>query len=186
MWHSDTCTLTTSSIHTTAGECPTDTPFNKSRKALHGKVGEEMHHAVIKGGKRIPNSLFSLLENHCCVYSSPIRNTRHYKATGTTYMMLFVSIFTLRSAPSAVINLAHDPFHALLKPFPILGRCRLDEPCTVPNGMQIQPSRDLSEKIIREKIRPVDPCPHREGGGGGSGDMSNDGVHTGDESTTAE
>lgn len=56
-----------------------------------------------------------------------------------------ISIFSLGScpAPRVIVYLAHDPLHALLEALPRLGRRRLDEPRAVPDGVKVQPLRDL-------------------------------------------
>lgn len=52
-------------------------------------------------------------------------------------------ILPFASTPRPVVDLAHDPLHTLLQAFPILRRCCLDEPSTVPDRVEVESLGDL-------------------------------------------
>jgi len=68
------------------------------------------------------------------------------RVRGPSFNTLGRLVFALGSAPGSIVDLAHDPLHPLLKTLPSLGRGRLDEPRAVPDGVEVEPLRDLSRR----------------------------------------
>ena len=50
------------------------------------------------------------------------------------------------AASCTVVDLTDNPLHPLLQTFSRFGRGRLDEPRAVPDGVEVQPLRDLRKR----------------------------------------
>ena len=128
----------------------------------------------MKQNKRLPwtilvNSsqcrLFFLM-GHTHVLSLPpchslaCQRVEKWKRSGRDTMYLCCihhSRLALPPTPRAVVDLADDPLHPLLKPLARLDRRRLDEPRAVPDGVEVQPLRDLQQRKKDARMCAVDP-----------------------------